>query len=235
MLSYAGMRDPRTGQVWGGVVSNSAWLQLAHDSSGTGQYLTLGAGFLRGENVRDNWNAEGSAGMYWGMTLSNRTQLTVGANATAMHSARNSNFFSFGHGGYFSPQRFAQASVPITWSAKQGSVTYELLASPGFQYVSEDPSPYYPLGITVEPEPFAPLVYDAHEHTGPNYNVRFRANYRLAPHWHLDLFAAANNARDFDSRMVGVTLKLLARPLPTSGDLRIKSIPDWRGNRAFGF
>jgi hypothetical protein len=41
--------------------------------------------------------------------------------------------------------------------------------------------------------------------------------------------------RDFDSRMAGVALKLLARPLPTSTDLRVKSIPEWRGNRPFGF
>jgi tetratricopeptide (TPR) repeat protein len=235
MLSYAGARDPLTGEVWGGVVSNSASAQFSHDSSGTGQYLSVSAGLLRGQNVQDNWNAEGSAGMYWGVAVSDRGQLTVGLNATGMHYARNLNFFSFGHGGYFSPQRLVQASVPFTWSAKQGPVSYEILASPGYQYFAEDASPYYPLGITVEPEPFAPLVYDAHEHQGPNYNVRFRANYRLAPHWHVDVFAAANNTRDFDSRTVGVTLKLLARPLPTSGDLRVKGIPDWRGNRAFGF
>ena len=38
MLSYAGARDPRTGEVWGGVVSNAVSLQFSHDSSGTGQY-----------------------------------------------------------------------------------------------------------------------------------------------------------------------------------------------------
>jgi hypothetical protein len=64
--------------------------------------------------------------------------------------------------------------------------------------------------------------------------VVIRADYQIAAHWHLGAYAATNNARDYASRSAGVTLKLLARPLPTT-DLRVKSIPDWRGNQPFGY
>ena len=120
MLSYAAVRDPGTATVWGGVVSNSVSVQVFHDDSGTGQYVVLGGGILRGENVPDNWNAEGSAGAYWTIAPSDQARLTLGLNLAAMHYDNNQNFFSFGHGGYFSPQKFAQASVPLSLFARLG-------------------------------------------------------------------------------------------------------------------
>ena len=98
MLSYAAVRDPGTATVWGGVVSNSVSVQLSHDDSGTGQYVVLGGGILRGENVPDNWNAEGSAGAYWTIAPSDQARLTLGLNLAAMHYDNNQNFFSFGTG-----------------------------------------------------------------------------------------------------------------------------------------
>jgi hypothetical protein len=236
MVSFAAVRDPGTGTVWGGVVSNSVSVQLGHDNSGTGQYVVLGAGILRGENVPNNWNAEGSAGAYWTITPNDQARVTLGVNLAAMHYDNNQNFFSFGHGGYFSPQKFAQASVPMSLFARLGRSVYEVTASPGFQYFTESSAPFFPTrAIAMPVEPFAPLSYDAQEHQGLAYNVVFRAEYRIAPHWHLGAYAATNNARNYASRSAGLTLKLLARPLPTSTDLRVKSIPDWRGNQPFGY
>jgi hypothetical protein len=41
--------------------------------------------------------------------------LSVGVSGTGMHYDRNVNFFSVGHGGYFSPQRYLLGSVPVSW------------------------------------------------------------------------------------------------------------------------
>lgn len=233
LLSYAATRDPRTGTVWGGVVSNAVSLQLNYDNDGSGLYVVLGSAALRGHNVPDNWNAEGSAGGYWTIAPDAPARVTLGVNLAAMHYDNNQNFFSLGHGGYFSPQRFAQASMPVSVSARVGRSSYAITASPGYQYFTESSAPYYPTGLAV-PEPFDPGVYAAQEHQGPAYNVVARVDYRLARHWHFGAYAAANNARDYNSRSAGITVKLLARPLPTATDLRVRSIPDWRGNQPFG-
>jgi hypothetical protein len=53
LLSFAGTRDPGTGTVWGGVVSNSTAAQFATSQSATGQYVSIGGSLLRGEHVAE--------------------------------------------------------------------------------------------------------------------------------------------------------------------------------------
>jgi tetratricopeptide (TPR) repeat protein len=235
LLSYAGERDPGTGLVWGGVVSNAVSIQASHDNSGDGQYLTLSGSLLRGENVANNWNAEASAGAYWSVSTGGPTSLTLGVAGTAMHYDKNLSFFSLGHGGYFSPQRFLQGSVPLSWSIRRSRVFYEMQASPGFQYFTSDAAPFYPIGIGSAPAAsLATEMYEDQRRTGATYNVNARLEYRIAPHVHLSAFGAANNTRDFDARSVGIALKVLANRLPGTTNLRVRAVPDWRGNQPLG-
>jgi tetratricopeptide (TPR) repeat protein len=230
LLSYAGARDPGTRIVWGGVVSNSATVQFGRDVSGDGQYLSAGASLIRGEKVVDNWSMQGTAGAYWRVASSGRGGLSIGLSATGMHYDKNLNFFSLGHGGYFSPQRYILGSVPISWLGRQNRVEFEIRASGGVQYLKEDGSALYPTNSGLQP-----LFYLPNTQRGPNYNLSFRLDYRMAPHWYLGAFATANNARNYASQTFGVTLKLLTSPVPTGTDLRPKQIPDWRGIQPFNF
>jgi len=47
------------------------------------------------------------------------------------------------------------------------------------------------------------------------------------------LFASANNSRNFATQAVGFSLKFLIHRLPTNPELRVNSIPDWKGNPPF--
>jgi cellulose synthase (UDP-forming)/cellulose synthase operon protein B len=230
LLSYAGTRDPGTGIIWGGVVSNSASLQLAHNDGGSGQYLSATGALLRGHNVINNWEAEAAAGAYWTVATASQGSLTLGLSATGMHYDKNSNFFTLGHGGYFSPQQYAVASVPISWSGRQPHVTFEITASAGYQYIVEDAAPYYPTrGLSVQP------TYDGSKQQGVNYNVSARVDYHIAPHWYLGSFVSANNARAYQKAAAGVTLTFLAQRLPTSTGLHPQQVPDWRGAQPLKF
>jgi cellulose synthase operon protein C len=225
LLSYAGARDPGTGQVWGGVVSNTGSLQLSHDVRGTGQYVTLNYGFIQGTNVPDNWKVGGSAGVYLRVVKG----LSLGLAASGMHYDKNLSFFSLGQGGYFSPQQYYVASIPISWFARHRRFEYQIRAGLGVQYVSEDSSPFFP----TQPQ-LSPNFYSSQVHTGPNYNVEVRVGYRIAPRWYLDLYGAGNNAQNFATQTIGFNLKFLMHRLPTDTDLHVKSIPDWKGRQPFG-
>jgi hypothetical protein len=61
--------------------------------------------------------------------------------------------------------------------------------------------------------------------------VAANLQYQVSPHWSVEGFAMANNARNYASQTVGVALKLLVERLPTTTDLHPKAIPDWRGSR----
>jgi hypothetical protein len=230
LLSYAGSRDPGTGIIWGGVVSNSASLQLVHNESSSGQYLSATGALLRGHNVINNWEVEAAAGTYWTVATGGQGSLTLGLSATGMHYDKNSNFFTLGHGGYFSPQQYAVASVPISWSGRQPHVTYEISASAGYQYIGEDAAPYYPTGGSSSPASYAASIQ-----RGVNYNVSARVDYHIAPHWYFGSFVSANNARAYQKTAAGVTLTFLTQRLPTNTGLHPQQVPDWRGAQPLKF
>jgi tetratricopeptide (TPR) repeat protein len=233
LLSYAGVRDPGTGAVWGGVVSNTGTVQFNSAPSTNVRYKTIGEyasasySFIQGKKVPDNWSMAGDAGLYWRVMQN----LTVGANAGAMHYDKNLKFFSFGQGGYFSPQQYYLGSVPISWYSRHPRFEYEIKASAGLQYLHEDGSPFYPTstGAAV----VTPGSYASNNTTAPNYNVDLRLGYRVAPHVFLDTLATANNARDYYTQSVGFNLKFTFDRIPTSTDLRVNAIPDWTGKQPF--
>src|SRR5579864_2058593 len=228
LLSYAGVRDPVTGVVWGGVVSNTGTLQLDHKTRRAGQYVAASFSYLTGKNVPNNWNESGNARFYFVVAKN----LSVGLNASGMHYQKNLSFFSLGQGGYFSPQQYGLAAIPISWFSRHKRFEYEIRASLGAQYISQDASAFFPKRVDV----LLPTqgFYGSNTSTGPNYYFLARLGYRLAPHVYFDTFASANNARNYATQTVGFSIKILARPLPTNTDLHVNSVPDWKGNQPFG-
>jgi hypothetical protein len=123
----------------------------------------------------------------------------------------------------------------LSWSIRHSRVFYEMQVSPGFQYFTADAEPFYPLGIGSTPaSAFATEMYEDQQRRGATYNVTARLEYRVAPHWHLSAFGGANNTRDFNARTIGIALKLLANRLPGTTNLRVRAVPDWRGNQPLG-
>jgi hypothetical protein len=233
LLSYAGAVDPGTGVRWGGVVANTVTAKFDSAPSTNirykriGEYASGSYSFIQGLHVPDNWSAAGNAGLYWQMVPG----LTLGANLNAMHYDKDLKFFSFGQGGYFSPQQFYLASIPISWYARHPRFEYEVRFSGGVQYLHEEASPFYP----VLPASATAIqgTYASKNSTAPNYDADIRLGYRVAPHVYFDTFATANNARDYYTQSVGFNLRFTFDPIPTSTDLRVNSIPDWTGKQPF--
>ena len=228
LLSYAGVRDPGTGIIWGGVVSNTGTLQLDHKGTRAGQYASASGSYITGKNVPNNWEVSGNAGLYFVVAKG----LSLGINLTGMHYQKNLSFFSLGQGGYFSPQEYGLASIPISWFSRHKRFEYEIRASLGAQYFSQERSPFFPTRINaVLP---AQGFFSSNHSAGPNYNFLARLGYRVAPHVYFDIFGTANNARNYATQTVGFSLKFLVHRLPTNTDLHVNSIPDWKGNQPFG-
>lgn len=233
LLSWAGARDPGTNSRWGGVVSNTGTVKFdSAPANGSvykrfGEYGSASYSLLQGRHVPDNWSALANAGLYWQVVQG----LTVGANASAMHYDRNLKYFSFGQGGYFSPQQYYLASIPISWYARHPRFEYQVKFSGGVQYLHEEASLYYPVlpGMT----PVRQGTYAPNTGVTPNYDADIRLGYRVTPHLYFDTFAKANNAENYYAQSVGFNLKFMLNPIPTRMDLHVNSIPDWTGRQPF--
>jgi tetratricopeptide (TPR) repeat protein len=172
-LSYAGLRDPGSisstyaGDIWGGVVSNAGNAQYGRGDETSGYYAGLGGQYITGLNVQTNNRIDGVAGAYWKiLSVPNAGELTLGANFFGMHYAHNLRFFTYGQGGYFSPNVYFLASVPFTIKGQYGNNLHYIIAGGlGLQAFQEESSLYFPthvyVPVSTTPVPVKPFFLAA--------------------------------------------------------------------------
>ncbi|HTJ29465.1 MAG TPA: cellulose synthase subunit BcsC-related outer membrane protein, partial [Acidobacteriaceae bacterium] len=222
-LSYAGMRDPFSstqvypGNVWGGVMANAFGVQYARGDLVSGYYLGAGGQYLKGVHVVENRRIDGSAGAYFRVYADpERGSLNVGVNFFAMHYTKNLLGFTYGLGGYFSPQAYFLGNIPITWTGHRGTrLHYTVLGSFGVQAFSENKEPLFPLDPAIEigyQNPSLPALTSV----GANYDLRANAAYAVHDHWFIGGFVSANNSRDYTTGSAGFSVRYLFRSQPST-------------------
>ncbi len=222
-LSYAGLRDPYSstqvypGNVWGGVMANAFNVQYARGDLVSGFYAGAGGQYITGVHVVENRRIDGSMGAYFRVFADpERGSLNVGVNFFAMHYTTNLLGFTYGLGGYFSPQAYFLGNVPITWSGHRGTrLHYTVLGSFGVQAFSENKEPLFPLDSAIEvgySNPSLPSLTSV----GANYDLRAQAAYAVHDHWFVGGFASANNSRDYTTGSAGFFVRYLFRSQPST-------------------
>jgi hypothetical protein len=232
MLAFSGAKDPQSGQTWGGVMASSAGLQGHWGDDNSGFYASAAYQALDGRNVAKNTGINGGFGTWWKVAVLPTGSLTVGMNFSAMHYDRNLRYFTFGQGGYFSPQQYFLFNVPVRWAGNYGSrLQYTVGGSLGLQHFAEDASDYYPTDAALQAKMGS--RYEALTNTGANFSFDGRLNYQLAPHWLLGAFATASNARNYTAASAGLFVKYTFEERPLSFQNALPSTPDWRGQQPF--
>lgn len=147
VLSYAGARDPVSGLSWGGVTRNRGRVQVEWTPGPASLYAAAAGAYLGGNRVQDNAQLEFGAGGSYPIYRTPTRELRAGLDLFYTAYDRNLRHFSLGHGGYFSPQRYFAALVPITWREQVGErFSYQLGGSVGFQTYREAASAIFPEG-----------------------------------------------------------------------------------------
>lgn len=152
VVSYAGTRDPVTGERWGQVMRTGGGVGISYDKDGNGFYAEGRYNQYRGENVRDNNGIEANAGGYLRVLSTSQSKLSVGLNVNYQKYDNSQNYFTYGHGGYFSPQDFLSVSFPVTYALDTSSLELKASVSPGYQSYSQDEVPLYPTDAAAQAE-----------------------------------------------------------------------------------
>lgn len=146
ILSYAGLTDPYSGKTWGRVLRTGLEGEITFAPWPT-YWLSFGAGYdyRWGKDVWSNQSLSGnvSLGRTFGLDPGN---LSIGAFAKVSHFQRNTDFFTYGHGGYFSPRFFFMTGPTLRFQTHPCR-TYGIDAriSGGYLYFRTDGAPHYPL------------------------------------------------------------------------------------------
>ena len=144
VLSWAGARDRLTNQNWGGVTRAGGRAQLEYRSGPLGVYMLGGYSAFSGTNVARNNRFEAGAGAQYTVWRLPDEELTIGLDLVYFGYDNNQRLFSFGNGGYFSPQSYFAANIPIDWRARSGNLAWRLGATIGYQSFREDAAPIFP-------------------------------------------------------------------------------------------
>ena len=224
-LSYAGLRDQGSisplyqGNVWGGIISDAGELQIAAGDARSGWYLQGGGQYLSGVHVPSNKRFDGDVGAYWAVWHGPEYgRLTVGMNFFGMHYDKNLRYFTYGQGGYFSPDAYVVAGVPISFSGHyQQRFHYNFNGSLGFQAFNEESSLYFPLDSAVQAAE-GNLSYPAMTTVSGNYSFDGEASYAISDHWYTGGYMDFNNTRDYASSKVGFYVRYLFQSEPAFGE-----------------
>lgn len=190
LLTFGGTRDPGTGEVWGGILANGLRLNLSRDQGGTfGFWSNLSWHALTGENVPTNDRKILMGGFYGRVINEPDRELSLGINASYWSFERNLGEFTFGHGGYYSPQSYASLSFPVTWEARTQRWAYILRAGISFSWSRLDDAPYYPghPDLQADAERLEPVTgvdpwYEGGSSHSTGYGIRGAFEYQITPH-----------------------------------------------------
>ncbi|MCX5539157.1 cellulose synthase subunit BcsC-related outer membrane protein [Paraburkholderia sp. CNPSo 3076] len=230
ITSFAGSTDARSGLRWGGVTATGLHGAIGLDNQDFGFYGYGSVKYLDGYSVQSNEGAEVGAGTYWYLLRSASNMLTIGMNLSGEFYRHDQNNFTYGNGGYFSPQRFYAFTVPITWAQRSDRWTYKLQGSAGLQYYHEAGGAYFPTDSTLQAAAVTAAsslglsdgaVHPAQSKTGIGYNLLAAAEYRFSNHLTGGASVGANNSSSYRQWVAGLYLRFSFAPQTKSLDMPV--------------
>ena len=238
-LSYSGLHDPGSagpgyaGNIWGGLIASGGDVQFGRSDPESGFYISAGGQYISGVHVQTNHRVEGDAGAYWRVKeVPDQGSLTVGANFFGMHYAYNSNFFTYGQGGYFSPQAYYLANVPFTFQGRYGyNVHYSIVAAFGVEAFQQDSVPFFPIDTALEVASNN-ASYSAQTVVSGNYDFHGQMAYHLSDHWFAGGFLSLNNTRNYNNQVVGFFVRWDSKQ-QTESDVGPTGLYPWDGLRPY--
>jgi tetratricopeptide (TPR) repeat protein len=183
LLSYAGAADPVTGAVWGGVTDTALGVRASRDYANRwSASMSAELGLLTGRNVPSNVDLKwrGALGREWVHRPDFR--LSAGAALSLWHYGTNESFYTFGQGGYYSPQRYVSIGVPIEIEGRHGLLSYDVRATPSRSWTYEQNTPYYPGSGSLQALAGDP-IHVAGAGGGLAGSLRAVLEYRATAHW----------------------------------------------------
>lgn len=209
LLSYAGARDPASGELFGGVTATGLTVNLSHDRGGAnGVWAEFQQQALAGRNVPSNWRSVAMAGWYHRLVQRDATEVRAGLTLMYWHYQRDLGQFTLGQAGYYSPQQYASIGVPFRVAHRSGNWSLDLDASVGWSWARFDATGLYPadvvtrvLGAAADPTDYrlvrGALAQPGSGSTGIGARLAASVERRLSSHWVLGGRVSYYHSQDY--------------------------------------
>ena len=207
ILSYVGMMDPYTGKNWGGVTEAGGRLSVFRSIAPKWTvYLNGSYGVLDGTNVKTNSHLSGTAALAYQFDVKNFEYITVGLAASYESYENNQNHFTYGNGGYFSPEYLGQVLVQGQFLTTEGrkwiaSGTLGL----GVQNNQQAASPYFPLKSDGR-------NYSAQDSSTVIGLIGAQGAYMISPQWLIGGQLGYSVTADYNEGSIGLFVRYFFEP-----------------------
>jgi len=209
--------------VWGGVRRDGIDWHTGIDFGPVSVFSEVGAGVLTGKHVASNAEMTLRTGFTTPVYEGRQMRVSTGVVGNAWHYANNLRFYTYGQGGYYSPQRYLSVAVPVEWAGRRGGLKWDLTATVGASNSYERDSPYYPNGLPVAANVLSAQDLPVYTHSstrglGFSYGLSGAVEYRFNPHLAAGLRVDIDHSRDYapSSGMVYMRYSFDARQPDTS-------------------
>ena len=219
ILSYVGQKDPYGNDEWGRVTRNGIEASKTWPLEGK-WWVSGSAGFdyYMGNSVWDNQAVHLDTAV--GRTLFfDRDEFSYGLFLSAQHFRRNSDFYTYGHGGYYSPELMTMVGPFVRYrTAVCRDYWFDVQASAGWLHQRLDSSPFYPLfdgdtaGFTPAAAADANGEYDSDTDNKLGFSLRLQAMKLITPYLAAGGFASVNNSADSTEWTAGIGLQIFFDP-----------------------
>ncbi|MFZ5426188.1 MAG: cellulose synthase subunit BcsC-related outer membrane protein [Thermodesulfobacteriota bacterium] len=219
ILSWVGQRDPYGSKPWGRVLRTGARASYVFTPIES-WFFSLGGGadYLWGQNVADNVGLTGNASAGRTFKLGGN-ELALGAFATVKHFGRNLNFYTYGHGGYYSPDLLFIAGPFIRFRSPEcKDYWFDVEASVGYMHESTAGAPKYPLegassfGLTSGQITELGGSYSGKTETKFSYSAKGEFLKLFTPHLAAGVFGGVSNAADYREAYGGLGMRFFFDP-----------------------
>jgi cellulose synthase operon protein C len=150
VLSYAGMRDPISGREWGGVVATGPYVEAGWYREFVSVSGTLRYSQLEGTNVLDNGFIGVRGAADWKFWSRPQWRAFIGAVVNYWAYDHNQQNYTFGSGGYYSPESYVSLSIPLEVHGEWRDWSYRVRASLSYSDSTIARAPFYPTDAALQ-------------------------------------------------------------------------------------
>jgi len=210
ILSYTGIIDPYSGEKWGRVMKTGISLSGYHRLGNSFGIFGHGSfAELSGERVADNRSQSGGISLARNLQIKGFDYFAAGASVSYEDYQKNLSHFTFGQGGYFSPQHRVFLGGTINFLTEENrNFILKGNAAIGYQTQQQDRSPFFPL------DPNG-TDYNGSSQKGLGLTAQFHAVIRLEDYWQLGGELGLRETPGYHDKSALIFLRLLYRPRKT--------------------
>lgn len=148
ILSYTGIKDPYNNNLeWGRVLRRGILPSIYYRfNENWSTFSSIDLALLNGKNVAQNYSVSVSASLSRNLYISGFNYFSVGPSINYQHFDKNLSYFTYGQGGYFSPDQYINAGFGVNFLTEEGKpfvINGRMVG--GFQDISNANTPWFPL------------------------------------------------------------------------------------------